>query len=188
MSMWGRIFGFAEPLRMAFERLNQRDQFIVAGGGTAAFLLVMLGFGWSVSSAIDRVERRVKVKGEQLAQVLELQGAYRQRQREQEERIASLQRSNVRLVSVAESAARKAGVNIGQLRPEDGESNDDGVIESVVDLRATDLTADRLQEFLNVLVKSPGLIIVKRLKVSRPYRKKTADIELTIMTYKLKSS
>ena len=91
------------------------------------------------------------------------------------------------MVSLVEEAARKASVNIGQLRPEEGEPSADGVVESVVELRARGLSADRLQDFLTRLEQSRGIVIVKRLKINKPYRKDTVDIELTVTTFKVKS-
>ncbi len=175
-----------DNLRVAFTRLTQREQLIAAGGMATLVLLVLLGIGALVSAAIDKETRRVGVKTEQLHQVLALQGDYRARQLEREQRLRSLSGSQVRLVSLVEEAARRAGVDIGQLRPDDGEADADNIMESRVDLRAAGLSADRLQEFLNGLEKSPGVVMVRRLKVTRPYRKDTADVEMTVSTYKLK--
>ncbi len=174
--------------KAAFSRLTEREQLTVVGGGAAALLIIMLGVGLLVSTAIDRAEHRIKVKTDQLSQVLELQGEYKAREATRAQRMRELGRSNVRLVSLVEETARAAGVEIGQLRPEDGEPNAEGIIESRVDLRATNLSADRLQDFLSRLEKAPGVIIMRRLKVNRPYRKDTVDIELTVATYHTKTT
>ena len=179
--------GSFDSVRLAFSRLTQREQFIVLGGGIASLLIVLLGVGLLVSKSIDKTEYRLKIKTEQLLQVFELQGAYKRGQEERAQQLKDLSRSKVRLISLVEEAARKASVNIGQLRPEEGEPSADGVIESVVELRARGLSAERLQDFLTRLEQSRGIVIVKRLKINKPYRKDTVDIELTVTTFKVKS-
>lgn len=176
-----------EQLRAQFERLSQREQFTVIGGAAAALVIILIGIGLLVSSAIDKAEHRVKVKTDQLTQVLQLQGEYKAREAQRQERMRELGRSNVRLVPLIEDTARQAGVEIGQIRPEEGDPTPDGIIESRVDLRATNLSADRLQDFLSRLEKAPGVVIMRRLKVIRPFRKDTVDVEMTVTTFRSKA-
>ncbi len=172
--------------REAFGRLTQREQLMVLGCAAAVVLTVFALVGMFVSGAISRAENRVKVKTDQLTQVLQLQGEYKARQQEREQKMRELGRSNVRLVSIVEDFARQAGVEIGQLKPEDGEPNAEGIVESRVDLRVASLSADRLQKFLELIENSKDLVITRRLKVQRPYRRDTVDVELTLTTYKTK--
>jgi hypothetical protein len=176
-----------EAARAAFSRLTQREQVIVLAGAAGAVVIVLLLIGLLVSSAIDSAEHRVKVKGDQLAQVLALQGEYKAREAQRQARLREIGRSTTRLVSLVEDVARQTGVDIGQLKPEDGEANAQGFSESSVDLRATALSADKLQDFLSRLETAPGVIIIRRLKVTRPFRKDTVDVELTVTTYRSKA-
>ncbi len=174
--------------REAFGRLTQREQLMVLGCAAAVVLTIFALVGMFVSSAISRAENRVKVKTDQLTQVLQLQGEYKARKTEREEKMRELGKSNVRLVSMVEEFARQAGVEIGQLKPEDGEPNAEGVVESRVDLRVGGLSADRLQKFLELIDNSKELVITRRLKVTRPYKRDTVDVELTLTTYKTKTT
>ncbi len=174
--------------REAFGRLTQREQLMVLGCAAAVVLTIFALVGMFVSSAISRAENRVKVKTDQLTQVLQLQGEYKARKTEREEKMRELGKSNVRLVSMVEEFARQAGVEIGQLKPEDGEPNVEGVVESRVDLRVGGLSADRLQKFLELIDNSKELVITRRLKVTRPYKRDTVDVELTLTTYKTKTT
>ena len=176
-----------ESARAAFERLTQREQVIAVAVAAGTIFLLLLTIGLSVSGAIDRAEHRVKVKTDQLTQVLALQGEYKAREVQRQARLKEIGRSSTRLVSLVEDTARQAGVEIGQLRPEDGEPNTEGIVESRVDLRATNLSADRLQDFLSRLETAPGVVIVRRLKVTRPFRKDTVDVEITVTTFHLKT-
>lgn len=177
-----------DTIKVGFSRLTQREQFIAVGGAAGGSLVILLLIGALVSSAIDKEQHRVQVKTDQLMKVLSLQGEYKTRQAERAERLRTLGRSNVRLVSLVEDSAKQSGVEIGQLRPEDGEPSADGIIESKVDLRASGLTADRLQDFINRLESAQGIVVVRRLKVNKPYRRDTAEIELSVSTFKLKGA
>ena len=116
-----------------------------------------------------------------------MHGEYKVRQEQKEQQLNELRRSKTRLVSLVEDIAKQVQVEIGQLRPEEGEPGPDGIVESRVDLRATGLSADRLQKFLDKIEKSKGLVIVRRLKIVRPYKKDVVDIELGLTTFKVKS-
>jgi hypothetical protein len=178
-----------EALRLAFGRLTQREQMMVVAGGALAVLVILTGVGLLVSNAITKAERRVKIKTEGLAEIMELQGEYKARQAVQERRLRDLKStSNVRLVKLVEDAERSSGVDIGQLNPDQSPPNADGVVESRVDLRASNLSVDRLQDFLNKLEGSPGAVVIRRLKVNKPYRKDTLNVELTVTSYTVKSN
>ena len=183
--MIGRL---VESLRQAFGRLTERQQFTVVSAGAGTLLFALLLFGLLIASGIHAAERRVKIKSGQFTEVLDQQSIYRARQQQRDEQMRALGRTRMRLVSVVEQVARQAGVDIGQLRPDDSEPTADGVVESRVDLRASGLSADRLQKFLSLLENSPGVVVVRRLKVTRPYRKDVVDVELTVTTYRLKGS
>lgn len=173
--------------RMAFGRLTQREQMIVVAGGALAAIIILTGVGLMVSNGISKAERRVAVKTEALTQIIQLQGEYKAREQAQSQRLRALKsKSGVRLVKLVEDAARNAGVDIGQLSPDEGEPNDDGIIESRVDLRASDLSIDRLQDFLSRLESSAGMVIVRRLRINKPYRKETLSVDVTVTTFKIK--
>lgn len=179
-----------DSVRLAFSRLTQREQVVVLGGSVAAVLVIVFSTAMWLSSSIGRTEHRIERKSEQLQELFALQGQYKDRQQEREKRLRDLSRGKVKMLStVVEDAARQAGCwdAIGRLQPENGEPGPDGVVESRVDLRVSGLSIDRLQEFLRRLEKSRGIVIVKRLKLNKPYRKDTVDAELSVTTYKMGS-
>jgi hypothetical protein len=176
-----------DQARQAFSRLSQQEQFMALGIGGAVALLSLIGLGFWVSGAIDATEHRVKVKTDQLTEVAQLQSDYRARKTERERKMRELA-GDVRLVSLVEGVAKQAGVEISQLSPDDGEPNEDGIVKSRVGLRASNLSADRLQDFLSRLENARGLVIVERLKITRPYRHDTVNLELTVTTFKKSKS
>jgi hypothetical protein len=174
-----------DPIRNSISRLTEREQFAVAGGAAAAVLIIFFTFGFFISRAIHKAETRVRTKSAQLTEILAMESVYRAKQQEHEEQVRELSRSKTRLVSIVEQVGREAGIEIGQLRPDDSEPNAEGIIESRVDLRAAGLSADRLQKFLSSIEKSKGAVL-RRLRVNKPYKKDTVDIEVTVTSYKLK--
>lgn len=176
-------------VRTAFERRTAQEQFAILAGGGAFLFVVLIGIAFGISGAVSRAEHRLKVKTEQLGEVLQLQGKYRARQAEKNRQLAELSKSGkVRLVALVEDIARQSGVDIGQLRPEEGEATPDGIVESRVDLRASNLTADKLQAFLNRIEQAQGVVVVRRLKVNRPYRRDVVNLELSVTAYRRKES
>ena len=184
--MMGLLRRMRRALRLAVSRLTQREQFFVIGGAIMVAVIAFLTSGVLLSRAIDRQQRRVDNKTQQLMEVLALRGDYHRRQQEHAARLRALSRSQVRLVSLVEESARQSGIDIGQLRPEDSEPGSDGVYESRVDLRASGVSADRLQEFLNLLEAGTGIVLVRHIKISRPYKKELADLELSVSAFKMK--
>jgi hypothetical protein len=175
-----------EALQAAFARLTQREQFLVIGTTLLVCVFVMVGIGWLVGDAIGRAEDRVKIKTEALTEILTKEGEYRAREQSQKARLRSLRgQSKVRLVKIVEDAAKASGVAIGQLSPDDGEPSAEGVIKSRVELRASELSIDRLQDFLARLQSAPGVVTVERLKVNKPYRKETLNVDMTVTTYRV---
>ena len=183
----GKIQEAVDSAKVSFGRLTQREQFVVFGGSLGGGLLILLLIGGLLSSSIGKANHRIKIKSKQLDQLLALQGEYKVRQAQKERQLNELRRSKIRLVSLVEDIAKRVEVEIGQLRPEEGEPGPDGIVESRVDLRATGLSADRLQKFLDEIEKSKGIVIVRRLKIVRPYKKDVVDIELGLTTFKVKS-
>ncbi len=183
-----KLKGSLDSLRLAFGRLTQQEQFTILAIAGGVALIILMGVGLAVSSAIGSAEHRVKVTTEQLSQVLQLQSEYRDKKKEHERKLRNVRGSNVRLVSLVEDIARQAGVEISQLRPEEGEASPEGVVESRVNLRASNLSADRVQDFLIRLENAPGLVIVRRLKVTKPYRRDTVNLEITVTTFKINKS
>lgn len=182
--MQERLSAVLEPVRTWFEGLNAREQAIVAGGAGLGGLLVLMLIGGALSSSIAQVEKRIALKTNQLAEVVRLQSDYKAREAERRARLGELERSNVQLVPTVEEAARFAGFSIGEIRPEQGPPNDEGVVESRVDLQASGLTINRLEKFLTKLEKTRGVVTVPRLEVQKPYRKETLNIKMTVATYK----
>lgn len=177
-----------ESVRSSFLALNPREQAMVSGGaGLVVLMLLGIIASW-VSGSMTAVERRIALKTNQLAEVVRLEDEFRARVSERNQRVSELARSNIRLVPVVEDAARMAGFEIGEIRPEQGEPNDDKIVEAWVDLEASGLTINRLEKFLTELEKTRGVIAVTRLIIKKPRRKDTLNVTMTVKTFKISKS
>lgn len=181
----GKLNELVEEARVAFARLSQREQLMVAGTGVATVLLACTITFFSLSSAVDRAEGRVRSKSQSLAKVMQMQGEYRAKKRAQEQRLRGL-RGNVRLTKVVEDAAKSAGFQIGRLERDEGSPSSDGIVQSKVEVQASKLSIDRVQKFLSLIESAPGVVVVQRMKINKPYRKETLDIEVEVTTYQSK--
>ena len=176
-----------ENIKASFDRLSPREKKVVAlGTAVGGIFILSVSFYW-VGTSLSNAERRVKAKTEQLVQILALEDGFKAREVERISKMKGLEHNAVRLVSVVEEAARQSGVEIGQLTPEDGAPNKDGVVESRLQMKAANLSIDRVQDFMGRLEKTPGVMIVRRLDLKKPYKKDTLDLELSLVTYKRKS-
>ncbi len=183
------IMKYLDPLISAvLGRLSERERFLVTSGTLAAFLLIGLLTAAVLGSKSRQVRHRVAVKSQQLQEVLDHEGAYKEQERARQKQLASLQRQHVQLVSHAEQAAKDAGVQIDQLQPEEGEAAVGGVRESRLSLRVADLSADRLQAFVQNMERGDAVVQVRRLQVRRPYKKDTAEANLTVVTYRVEGA
>ena len=189
--MIARLRQWVDDLRAFFARLTQREQLAVVAVGSLLTVLSLLGGGLGVGRAIAREEARVRSKTLQLGTVLALQNDYRARQAERTQRLQALRGSPVRLVSLVEESARQAGFEANDLRPVEGEPNADGIALSHAKVRVVGLSADRLQEFLNAIEQSPGVVVISWLKIIRRYSRGSepamADVEMTVTTYKARA-
>lgn len=182
-----RLQQLLEPLRLRWARLTQREQVLWAVGGGSGLLVLGLLLLLVLGQAIGSKSRQNHSKRTKLQQIVAMQAQVRSQQMLAQQRQRQLQQSNVRLVSFVEEAARQSQVDIGQLRPDEGEVNSEGIVEARVELRAAGLSADRLADFLQRLEGQRELVFVRRLKMSRPYRRDTVDMECTVVTYKMRS-
>ena len=175
-----------DELRASFDGLPQSTQLMASASALFGLALLLVIGALLINGGAARSERRISQKTKQLKEVLALQGDYRKREAEQRQQRARLGRSSIRLVSVVDEAARASGVDVKEMKPRDEEADENGVVESRVELEARGMSVDRLQKFIGELVaKHPGAITIPKLKLSRPYRKDTLNLEMRVVTYKI---
>ncbi|HIA53126.1 MAG TPA: hypothetical protein EYN91_13730 [Candidatus Melainabacteria bacterium] len=180
------IKGLVDRTRLAFNRLTQQEQMFVVVGSLAGLFFLLLIVALTVSSATHKIEKRTRINKAKLEELVRLQGEYKWRKQASERKIRAFKRkSKVLLVKSVEDAAKKSGVDLRDIKPSKGKANEDGVRESRVRLKASKLSADRLEDFLKRLDQLGDETVLRELKVTRPRRKDTLNVELTLTTYRI---
>lgn len=178
--------GIRNRLSESFERLNAREKIMVSGGG---IMVVIMGLGmvWILlSQSVETLELSTKAKTKQLQQLVELQSTYNERTSKSRRLKAKLRGNRLRLVPHIESAAKQAGISIGNMTPREAPADEDGIKETSVSIRLQKLSITRLQDFLKrIETTTKGIVRIKRLRMRKRYDDKTLlDVEMSIATYK----
>lgn len=175
------------PVTAAFARLNPREQLFAILGTMAAVVLVFTIGAMVTTSSLAKGERKIASWTGQLEELISLKSSYKELERKNREQLEALKSSRLSLVSFVEDLAKRSGVQVGRLNASEGQESSDGIVESRVDLRAMGLSADKLQEFLNLIENSPQMVFIRRLQIVRPYKKDMVDVEMTIVSFKSRS-
>ena len=97
---------------------------------------------------------------------------------------SSSRRSNIRLISYLEEKGNKAGLDDAQHQPQGRRPLDgDKIVESAVELTLTDVSCNRLVDFLARSRPGPGVVKVKYLRLEPRPRDETLTAWVTIATY-----
>lgn len=170
-----------------FEQLSMRERLMVGACGAVLIVFICFISWFTLSRKVELAQTRIHAKTTQLSQLMDLQSTFSRRELEGKQLQNKLKNNKVRLISHLESAAKAAGVEIGNMTPHDSNPDSDGIIETTVTIKLQRLSLTRLQEFLSrVENSSQSMIFVKRLRVNKRFDDKTLlDAEMAISTYKI---
>jgi len=169
-----------------FQRLTTRERRLVAGAatGVAAFVLFFVLIGFSTSAASYR--RRTEEKLVKLQDVQTLAASYREAEQNRQSMERQLTTSKLSLMSYLEEKGSAAGLSIPAMNQKPEASiADSKIIESAVELTLTDITVNRMVDFLSV-ERGPGVVKVKLLRLEPRTSNQTLTVWATIATYRLK--
>ena len=171
----------------AFDSLTSREQ--LASVGLAALLVLMtLGFGsYLLGRDIERREKRIAAKISKLKEVAELRSDYKRRLAEQK-RIANQVKGNnkMRILSYLENLSGKAYIELKNASERQGEpTGSDFVKEEAAEVKITDVSLDRLHDFLRRIEEGNPLVKVRRLRVETRFdNPEMLDAVVTVGTFK----
>lgn len=162
-------------------RINPREKrTLVAGGCLVAALLVYLLVVSPYMSAIERLDRRIARKTEELGEVLALQAEYF-RLREKAKILENMVRSTpgFSLLSFLENLATKNRIKkqIAYMKPLTTPANEK-YRESSVEMKLESLTLKQLVDYLYQVEQSAQPIRVKRLNIAK--KKGEAYLDVTL--------
>jgi general secretion pathway protein M len=167
-------------------RLSPRERAMVTAAGLAvvAFAVVLVSAG--VSRAISAREERIDGKTRVLSQVGKLAQGYRAAQAERSAVEARLRSPAPPLMSFISQTGQRLGIEVNDLRP-GAPGASDGITEESVEVNLARIDLPRLARLLEGLEQGPGVVKVRRLRVSARNDDPTlVDVTLMVATYQLK--
>jgi general secretion pathway protein M len=167
-------------------RVNPREKrTLIAGGLAVAALLVYLVLISPYLAAMEKLDRRITKKTEELEEVLALQKEYF-RLREKTTLLEGMVRSTsgFSLLSFLETLAAKNGIKkqIAYMKPLTTPANE-RYRESSVEMKLEGLTLKQLVDYLYQIERSPQPIRIKRLNIAKKKGEGFLDITLQASTF-----
>ncbi len=171
-----------------FGALSTREKRLVALAGSALAVFLIFIILYSFSSSASGYRRRTEDKMARLAEVQTLAGNFRnaEQQRQAVERQLGAM-GEMPLMSYLEEKGDAAGLELRTINPRaDVPVGDGRIIESAVVLTLTDVSLDKLVNFLTEVERGPGVVKVKELRLEPRRDQETITAWATIATYKMK--
>ncbi len=168
-------------------RLSPRERVMVTAAGLAAVAFAVLLISAGVSRSISAREDRIGEKTRVLSQVGKLAQGYRAAQAERSALEARLRAPAPPLMSFISQTGQRLGIEVNDLRP-GPPGGGDGIAEESVEVNLARIDLPRLAKLLDGLEHGPGVVKVRRLRVSARNDDPTlVDVTLLVATYQLKS-
>lgn len=177
-------------LTAAFGRLSSREQLMVLFVGLGLCFIVLFFGGFVVSKDLRSKDVRITAKAKSLAEVGSLRTDYARRLASQN-RLAEQIRQNghVRLLSYLEEVGKAANVSLDNAAERGGQTFGDLLKEESAEVRVSNVSMDRLYDFLRRIEEGNQLVKVRRLKVKKRYdNPQRLDATVTVGTFKTQES
>ncbi len=156
-----------DRISSSFDSLTAREQ-LMSVGLVAAILAMIMGFGgYVVGRDIDSREKRIVAKIGKLKEVAALRSDYKRRLGEQQRIANQVKRNNnMRILSYLEGLSSKADLELkGVSEPQGENTGSDLVKEEAAEVKITNVSIDRLHDFLRRIEEGNPLVKVRRLRV-----------------------
>lgn len=180
-----------ERSRAAFDSLSSREQMMVLLT-FGAVLVMVLGIGsYLIKRDLAARERRIEVKIEKLEEAASLRSDYQRRLREQERIASQVKRNNqVRLLSYLERLSQQSNVTLKNASERPGGSTGSALVkEEAAEVKISNVSLDRLHDFLKRIEEGNPLIKVRRLRIKTRFdNPEMLDAVITVGTYKTTGS
>lgn len=169
-----------------YSRLTGRERRLVGVAGVAVGVFLLAIVFISFSAKADTYRRRIADKMEQLREIQALSVSYREAESARSLVEGRLRSNPVRLMSHLEEKAAASRLELPTINPKgDVPLGGDGkIVESAVEVTLTDVSLDKLLDFLVNVETSPGMVKVKSVRLEP--RNETLTAWVSIATYTLK--
>lgn len=182
-----RLTALLADLQSWIQRLTPRERRLVAGAVSAGcvFVLFLILIAFSASAAGYR--RRTNQKMAKLKDVQTLAASYRESEQSRQAMERQLTGNKLSLMSYLEEKGSSSGLSIPTMNQKPEVLIADGkIVENAVELTLTDISINRLVDFLSSVERGPGLVKVKYLRIEPRASNQTLTAWATIATYRLK--
>ena len=176
-----------ERSRSAFDSLSSREQLMVLSMFGALFVMVIGIGGYLIQQDLVARERRIEAKTKKLEEAASLRSDYQRRLREQKRVASQVKRNNnVRLLSYLEKLSQQSNVTLKNASERPGESTgSDLVKEEAAEVKISNVSLDRLHDFLKRIEEGNALVKVRRLRIKTRFdNPEMLDAVITVGTFK----
>ncbi len=183
--------GLFDQILAAFGRLTDRERLLVGITVAVALVLGVLGGGYLISSSLEAKEKRVKIRREQLTEILGREALYKAAATREKKDARKLKGNNISLFSLLQKTAQELDLGLNDLNErETPVKNNTNVTEVSVDVNLKKVSVDKLNALLEKIEgpASRGLVKILKLKVSsRHDNNELLDVKMTVATWKASS-
>ncbi len=176
-----------QQLVVSFERLSGREQGMVLFMVVAVAAMVFGLGGYFVSRDLGARAKRIDAKLAKLEEIAALKQDYQARLAEQQ-RLASEVRGNAgtSILSYLESLSTRASVELRNASERPGEpTGSEQVREEAAEVTISNVSIDRLHEFLRQIEEGNRLVKVRRIKIKTRFDDaQKLDATVTVGTFK----
>ncbi len=168
-----------------YAQLTRRERTLLAlMGGVGVFLALFITTS-VIRSSIDRHQSSIEEKEGQLKLVAAYAQTFSETERARRDLEAKLGGAPLRLMTHMQELADKHGLVIASMNDR-GESTNEQVRESLVELQLAAAPIEKLTPLLNEIEKNPHIVKVRKLRLRRGTGEdKTFVATLTVATYSL---
>lgn len=177
----------SERIEEWWDRLTGRERTSVVG--LCVVLVVLLlggGIYWS-TNALNKNKTQLRNYNKQVAEILSLEGGYRQSKIRTELEERRIRSNTLSLFSLMQGIATRLGLTLKDLNEQKRPLKDTSLVEYTVVLNLKELSIDKLTAFLRAVEESPvgDLVKVIRLKAKARFdAPDLLDVQMTVATWK----
>lgn len=176
----------------AFQRLTEREKrLVLLTGGVAAVVIVVIGMTL-VGSALEKREKRVALRRDEIAQLETLREKYQEAVAAEERSKRRITSNTASLFSLLQKAAGEVGLSLTDLNERRAQVKDaPDITEVTVDLNLKEISVDKLNTLLEKIEgkRSDGVIKVTKLKVKTRFdNPEMLEASMTVSTWKAAGS
>ena len=175
----------------SLSRLSSRERLLVVFTALVAVVFLFAGSIYFVQGRLHKAERRVRERTAQLQQILDLEGRFRNAQKDQGRIESRMKRNNVQLFSLLPKVAGELGLTLNDLNERRTPLKDSNIDEISVDVNLKKMSIDKLDGFLERVEQgsSDGMVKVLKIKVKTRFDDENLlDVNMKVATYKPSSS